>query len=167
MKARLDAEHFKTKPASGGRAVEVFRIGGGKASVQLKNKSQKHVSSFGSSFSMPVGAGIDSKPSSDSNKSRFRNSRFTLLGWVELEAPIRERGLFESLFCFGVLSSSVGTTEADQISTEALGLQNQPRPRQKARERPDALKSLSRRTANLASGGHGRLDGVILLLTRL
>jgi hypothetical protein len=49
------------------------------------------------SFSMPVGAGI-TIVDSDSNKSRFRNFRSSCLRG-EREAPIRERGLFESLFC--------------------------------------------------------------------
>lgn len=61
-----------------------------------KLNSSFHVRDVGSSFLMPVGAGINNVDS-DSNKSRFRNFRFSCLRG-ERKAPTRERGLFESLF---------------------------------------------------------------------
>jgi len=50
------------------------------------------------SLRMPVGAG-NYDTDSDLDKSRFRNFRFLYL-WRNREAPNRERGLSESLFCF-------------------------------------------------------------------
>ena len=78
----------------------LFAIQGGiDNTLMSKRKFSFRDITFGSSFSMPVGAGNDGWIGSDSIKSRFRNFRFSCLSG-DRKAPIRERGLIESLSCF-------------------------------------------------------------------